>query len=231
MTLVAVFPVLQAINAHVQSLPESVLACVPCHNTGDSDQVGEWLASPYSAQQAGLGCAGCHHQTCSGNRASATSDHTRPAVAIERLREAARLTVTAVRNGDAVVAEVAVANVGAGHLLPSGSADRILILAVTASDQAGGSLPQRSGPKVPTIAGEVAETAGRIYLEDPRRGRRNGEQPRLAPFATDVSRYRFESPEAGPAQVSARLLLVQSNGAPLEMANTAVLCRPMDGEP
>lgn len=229
--LLVVLPFLHAINTRTQSLPESVLACVPCHGTGGSDQVGEWLASPYSAEPGGLKCGGCHRSPCSGGKGIEKGFHESTATDVEHLRKAARVTVTAVPDGDFVTAEVVVANVGAGHLLPSGSADRILVLEVSASDQDGGALPLRSGPQIPAVAGEVSGAAGRIYFEDPQGGDRDAVQTRLAPFATDVSHYRFGSPKAGPALVSARLLLVQSNGTPVEMANTAALCRSMDGEP
>ena len=229
--LVAVLLVLHVIDTRAHSLPDSVLACVPCHNTGESDQVGEWFSSPYSAQPGGLECADCHRPPCSGEEGIEKASRETVATSIEHLRKAARLTVTAVRDGDVVRAEVVVANVGAGHLLPTGSVDRILVLEVTASDQAGGTLPLRSGPELPRFAGGSAGTAGRIYLEDPQGRNLDAVRPRLAPFATDVSRYRFGSPESGPALVSARLVLITPTGELVEIANTAALNRPSEGDP
>jgi hypothetical protein len=180
-------------------LPESVIHCVPCHRTEQMDQVGEWLTSPYSASQGGLGCIQCHRTQCSGVRQTETFDGADSIEDLENLRRAVRLTLTATRNGDLVEAETAVTNVGAGHHLPTGSENRTLVLEVAAW-------------------GQDSEPLSRFPSAPPR-------AIRLAPFATDVSRHRFAAPEEGPVQVSALILLVSANGDPVEIANTATVCR------
>jgi hypothetical protein len=171
-----------------------VRPCLPCHNRAGSDQVGEWLASPYSEKIGGRGCIDCHGGECPDGRDAAD---------LPGLQKAVRLSVTAGCSGGAVRIEVAVSNVGAGHLLPSSSGERSLMLEVTASDGGRSSLPWRIGSR---------------HLQ-------------LPPFSTDISRYSFVSPRGGPVQVSARLVLVQAAGSPLEITNTAAVCKSSGEEP
>jgi hypothetical protein len=95
------------------------------------------------------------------------------------LREAVRLSASAICSVDAVSVEVAISNVGVGHLLPTGAGERTLNLEVAARDR---------------------EHASSLWQAGQR-------QLRLPPFATSVSRYRFVSLHEGPIHVSARLIL------------------------
>lgn len=224
---VAVFLcILPSLSSTPSSLPDSVLACVPCHNRGDSDQVAEWLASPYRETQGGRGCADCHGPLCSGNGHARTLAGDLSAGEPRAPIEAARLTVSAIFSGDAVKAEVAVSNVGVGHLLPTGSRERTLVLEVAAHDQNGSPLPLWDGSRHPG----VRQATARVSERGPTRGTSSENpvtiRPRLRPFATDVRRYRFVAPESGPAHVSARLLLEPASGPPFEMASTSTVCRP-----
>lgn len=160
---------------------------MPCHNRAGGDQVGEWLASPYSEKVGGRGCTDCHGGECPDGREAAD---------LPSLRKAVRLSITAGCSGGGVNIEVAVSNVGAGHLLPSGSGKRNLMLEVTANDGDRSSLPWRIGLR---------------HLQ-------------LPPFSTDISRYRFASPYGGPVHISARLALISSNSRPLEIAETVTVC-------
>ena len=94
---------------------------------------------------------------------------------------------------------MAVTNVGAGHHLPTGPPDRRLVLEVAAR-----------GPSLKLLSRSPGGPPRAI---------------RLAPFATDVSHHRFAAAEEGLVQVNARLLLVSANGDPVEIANTATVCR------
>ncbi len=76
------------------------------------------------------------------------------------LRSAVAMTVTATQGMDGVVATVSIANVGAGHHLPTDSPLRNMILLVAASDALGKPLPQVSGPTVPDWGGVGAVGAG-----------------------------------------------------------------------
>ena len=179
-------------------LPESVIRCVPCHRTDEMDQVGEWLASPYSASRGGLGCVDCHATLCSGVEGGEAFARSIPAENARNLRRAIRLSVTSAQSSDSVEAEVAVTNGGAGHFLPMAATGESFVLDVTAWGRDAGPLPLES------------ETPPRAF--------------RLAPFATDVSSYRFAAPEEWPVQVTARLLLVTKHGNPVELANTTTVC-------
>lgn len=204
------------------SLPGSVTSCVPCHDRGEREQVAEWLASPYSEMEGGRGCTDCHGWYCSGNEAPPDL------AAAERPRsiEAARVAVRATCTDEAVTAEVAVSNIGAGHLLPTGSAKRTLILEVAAHDRNEAPLPLWNEPDQP---GVKRATAG-LSLRGPSNGTLPGAavtvQPRLLPYATEVSRYRFVAPEAGPVRVTARLVLVPVTGSASEIASATTECRP-----
>jgi hypothetical protein len=165
---------------------------MPCHSSGDSDQIGEWLASPYSEMEGGRGCVQCHDRLCLGN------GDRRRGVNLEDLREAVRLGVTASRSGDAVSVEVAVTNVGVGHLLPTGPGARSLVLDVAAHERDGNTILWRGGSR----------------------------DLQLPPFATALNRYRFVSMREGPVRVSARLVLVPGDADPLEIAEAAATCSP-----
>jgi hypothetical protein len=112
------------------------------------------------------------------------------------LREAVRLSVTAICSGQVVTVEVAVSNVGVGHVLPSGPGQPALMLEIGAEDRNRAPLSWRAGST----------------------------QLQLHPFATDVSRYRFLAPEGGPVQVTARLVLAPSTGPAVEIASTKTIC-------
>jgi hypothetical protein len=176
--------------------PASVAPCVPCHSRPGSDQVGEWLASPYSQAEGGRGCVGCHGSRCSGIR-----DRKAPSAGAP-----GRLTVTAVCSGEAVEAEVVLANLGAGHDLPSASPHRTLLLEVSARREDGLSLSNLGAQR------------SRIQLS------------RLAPFATDVSRHRFVSAGRHAAHITARLLLSRS-GILSEIDSTTTRCRVSGATP
>jgi hypothetical protein len=207
-------------------LPDSVLACVPCHNRQESNQVAEWLASPYSESEGGRGCTSCHVGRCSGQANSHTLDEETAARATQRIIEAARVTVRATCSGDAVNAEVAVSNVGVGHLLPSGPTDRTLLLEVTAQDRNQTPLLEWNRDPNPSDSDSMAGAMGRLTAEQALPGSSVTVQQRLLPFATEVSRHRFAAPDSGPVRISARLLQVPATGPLTEIANTTTVCRP-----
>lgn len=178
------------------SLPDSVRPCLPCHNRDAGGQIGEWLASPYSETEGGRGCIDCHGRECSGNGGFPAHASHHEDVDMESLREALCLRVTASCSGEAVDVEVAVTNAGVGHLLPSVSGGRNLILEVAARDSQQELLPW---------------PAGSSHLQ-------------LAPFATAVSRYRFTSKREGMIHVSAQLVLEPEEGPPLDIAHATTVC-------
>ena len=205
-------------------LPESVTACVPCHCRGSSNQVGEWLASPYSLTQGGLVCNECHGARCSGVDDSGTGDRQSSGAPPSVLGDFTGLTLNASIQGESVDAEVAVSNLGVGHFLPSGSVPRSLVLEVTARNRLGSLLTLRSGPVFETATGREMPAAGRVFSTGSSISRSPLRDTRLAPFATDVSRYRFAATDGGPVEVAARLLLVPAEGDPVVIAETSTVC-------
>jgi hypothetical protein len=215
---------LAATGLDASSLPDSVLSCVPCHQQGDRNQVDEWLASPYSEREGGRGCIDCHSKRCPAAGGTDSVEEQVSGTDLQGLREAVRLSVTTVCSIDAVEAEVVVSNIGVGHLLPTGSSERTLILEVAAHDHNGAPLPLRAGSRYPLDTSAPGTVGSRRFVADPPPGDAAVFRPRLAPFATDVSRFRFGLPASGPAYVSTRLVLVQTTGPPLEIASTASVC-------
>lgn len=209
-------------GADPSSPPDSVLPCVPCHSSVDNDQVGEWLASPYNEPEGGRGCTDCHASRCSENGQGPSGSRSP--------NRAARLTVVTVCSPAAVEAEVAVSNVGAGHRMPTGPGERALILEVAAFDRDREPLPvwaERRLPATWTVAGFPSP----VRVGDGPSDRYVTLEPRLPPFATHVSRYRFIPPASGPARVSARLVLATPNRPPLEIAGTVTECKPSEEQP
>ncbi len=200
--------------------PDSVVPCVPCHSQQGNQQVGEWLASPYSQTEGGRGCIDCHGRRCAGTH-DGNARNGRPAATAPRgPAAAARLTVTAVCTSDGVEVEVVVANLGTGHDLPTGSPERILVLEVSARREDGVPLAQRP-----------AGAPGRIFVKHLPTGNSEAYRLRLAPFETDVSRYRFVSAGRHSARVTARLALSPASGNSYEIARTTTMCRAPGAAP
>jgi len=189
-------PALILFGGSPATLPDSVLPCAPCHNHGARDQVAEWLISPYSEAKGGRGCTDCHDRYCSGSDPGPTDAVDRATPRTRDSKQAVRLTVEATCYHGEILAEVAVSNVGVGHLIPTGSSDRTLVLEVSAED------------RLSVVA-----------------------QPRLRPFATTVSRHRFELPSNVPVQVSAQLIFESGTGARVEIASATSVCPPDDDGP
>ena len=201
--LAAVFGLLLWLGASGPSPPpDSVAPCAPCHNRPGDDPVGEWLASPYSQPNGGRQCVDCHGQRCRHSAGGDARDDRTTRLARQSPGSAVRLTVTALCSGDGIEAEVVVANLGAGHDLPTGPPERALVLEVAARSPDGLPLPGAGSHRL-----------------------------RLAPFETDVSRYRFTPSAREPVQVTARLTLTPASGTRLEIARDTAACRAPGAPP
>lgn len=139
------------------------------------------------------------------------------------LRSAVSLTLSAQQGSDGVLVTVEVANVGAGHHIPTDGWMRNMILLVEASDGSGRALNYVGGQVLPEWAGESTinsqRRAGKGFarvLEDwegesPAPPWRNGvrvrSDTRIPAGASDRSTYAFALPGDGrPAVVRARLI-------------------------
>ena len=133
----------------------------------------------------------------------------------DMLRRCLRLEAAARPDGGGWAVAVRVTAEGVGHRVPTGFADRQVLLVVEGTDAEGKPVSPQAGPRLPGLAGKaLAGKAGRLYakvLQD-----FDGRSPapfwraapefadsRLKPGATDASEYRFP---AGVRSVRVRLL-------------------------
>jgi hypothetical protein len=80
------------------------------------------------------------------------------------LRRAVKASVRFERRADGMQARVQVWAEGVGHRLPTGFVDRHLLLIVEGQSAAGIAVPPRSGPRLPSLAGDnVAGQPGRLF--------------------------------------------------------------------
>ena len=186
-------------------------------------------------------CVECHRKPADDQTRNPLPDFTlipnRPAETIHThkmtgvtdeafMRSAVAMTVTATQGPDGVLVEVAVANVAAGHDIPTDSPMRNMILVVTAQDAQGNSLPYLGTQVVPDWGGDSLEIPnpqspipnyaglpGKGFakiLEDwdgtaPAAQLRNGvrilSDNRIPARATDVSHYSFALPASPSATI------------------------------
>jgi len=224
--------------------------CAPCHEGSFFgvpvyETFSEWSKSEYP--RLGVQCQDCH-MASTGQRVRFANQEkgglTRAAHRIgshgmmgsdreEFIRRAAALKVGTEVRGDLLLVTVEVANVGAGHDLPTGQPMRHLLLEVSSRDAAGKPLRLLSGERIPAWAGDHAGAVGKAFakvllaaseyrqtnlLVDERD--RGGDFP--APFwrkarilsdnriragGRDISKYVFERPAAAAeVKVEARLI-------------------------
>jgi len=213
--------------------------CAPCHEGSFFgvpvyETYSEWSRSEYP--QMGINCQDCHMGS-TGQRVRFADEKkgglARAAHLIgshslmgsdrdEFIRRAVALKVGAEAHGGLLDVTVEVANVGAGHDLPTGQPMRHLLLVVSGRDAAGQPLRLLSGERLPSWsgdhAGEVGKAFGKILLaaSEYRQANvlvdaRNHAADFPAPFwrrvrilsdnriparGTDVSKYVFQLPAA-----------------------------------
>jgi len=136
----------------------------------------EWLASP--AREAGKQCQDCH-MAPTGRMTNIAQG----AGGIERdpwtlgsheflpggkeamLKRCLNVEVTAARSDEAWRIDVQVVARNVGHRVPTGFIDRHLLLIVQAYDDAGHEVSFKSGPVLPSAAGELANKPGRLFAK------------------------------------------------------------------
>jgi hypothetical protein len=209
--------------------------CATCHQlTLDGvplySEFEEWRRSPYATR--GVTCQSCHMQGDGKATKAAdlgpgqivrdagmlSSHRFHDSRAPDLLAKAISLRLTARLEGDSVIAEVEVANVGAGHSLPAGSPLRhaLLVVAAESGDRA---LRLDDGPRLPGWSGiGFADRPGRAYARLPTD--REGKGPampwrdavaaddtRIPAGGRDRASWRFRLDGAAPARVSATLVI------------------------
>lgn len=151
--------------------------CAGCHEgafwgTPVYETFSEWRESPYAKN--GVQCQQCHMRPVREMSRMANakdggivrpSDRLRSHMTMgeardDMVRGAARLTTTASARGAVLDVTVRIANVGAGHDLPTGQPMRNLILLVTPVDAEGRALRLVAGERVPVWGGDFASHPG-----------------------------------------------------------------------
>jgi hypothetical protein len=159
-------------SRYCASCHEGTVFGVPVYTT-----YSEWLASP--ARREGKQCQTCHmaptgrfdnmapgkggirrdprtlanHSFFAGNKS-------------EMLKRCLKLHLVLSANGQELQAEVEVRTDQVGHRVPTGFADRNLVLVVEGFDNAGQAVAPRTGPLLPDRAGKrFAGSLGRIYAK------------------------------------------------------------------
>jgi len=137
----------------------------------------EWKESTFAA--AGVHCQDCHMPTVDAGEICSVADVSRDVSQIhshrfegttpEFLRRAVALDVDATTDGDRLSIDVSVANVGAGHHVPTGVTIRNLILVVEAATGDGETLERLEGPVVPNWGG-VGDPADGNFATLPGKG-------------------------------------------------------------
>jgi hypothetical protein len=165
-----VFSPLYRDSRYCASCHEGVVFGVHVYST-----FSEWQASP--AAREGKQCQDCHMKptgrmtnVAPGHGGIERDPHTLANHRFfdgsqeEMLRRAVKASATLERGPNCVRAKVRLWAEGVGHRLPTGFADRHLVLVVEGSDREGSLLRVRSGPKLPALAGPEREgQPGRLY--------------------------------------------------------------------
>ncbi len=209
--------------------------CAACHQARAGSvftysEFEEWQASRFARD--GVTCQSCHMQ---GDGKATTMSDLGPG-RIERdpktlsshrfhdalspgfLADSIGLSLTARIDGDTIIAEVDVANRGAGHHLPAGSPMRHMLLVVNA--EAGGMvLPMSEGSILPVWSGSpldgrpgraftklLADSEGRQRVP-PWRATAEVSDTRIPADGQDRSLYRFRADRPGPVRVTATVLI------------------------
>ncbi len=203
------------------NLYRSSLLCAPCHEGHNFNGIPvratyqEWERSRYA--QEGKQCQDCHMGSVVARRVSPRfsnegrqpiSDHG-VSLSLKRLKGSAKVKIGRVeRNENGMTVWVAVTNVAAGHMIPTGSPPKRLILTVMARTADGNTQDYNRAYEM-VVTGPLSKElkdAGEIMLD----GSRISKDSRLAPGETRWERFTFRMPPGVKAQVVAWLDYVYS---------------------
>ncbi|MCW5978135.1 MAG: hypothetical protein KIT09_08655 [Bryobacteraceae bacterium] len=217
-------------DVHVSSL-----VCAPCHEYRNPQGLqvlttySEWQESRYGKEKAW--CQSCHMGRVAGAvvdprvKASAgamVNLHEMPGSrSVKQLAKAIQTRMRADRKGDKLEVAVEVANVGAGHYVPTGSPIRQLILDVTADHYGGKGYRETRVYRRAILDrdGKAITHEHRAFLE----GARVESDTRLAPGERRTENFSFAIPGGAPVQLKARLSYYYSPMAAAESEQRVVV--------
>ena len=206
----------------------SALICVTCHEYRNSlgfavlTTYSEWKAGPYAAKHED--CQSCHMYRVEGEvvdpRVKRTAQeginlHQMPGShSLDQLNKAVHALLSATHQGDQLRVEVSLTNQGAGHMVPTGSPLRKLILRVGANPFQGTSQHQER-----VYQRVVADQDGKVLDREDLafvKAAKVVSDTRLAPGQTKRETFTFKVPHGVRSQVEVDLYYYYS-----PMATTA----------
>lgn len=191
--------------------------CAPCHQYRTAAGLDllttyqEWRMSSYGRQRRH--CQSCHMSRVAGDvvdprvQAGAGAQinlHEMPGSrSVNQLNQALRMVLAAGRKGEHVDVEIELANVGAGHSMPTGSPMRELILEVTADAREGEDFTEtrRYRRRVADEQDRPLELEHEAFF----RAAKLISDNRLAAEERRIERFRFPVAMGVPVQITARL--------------------------
>ncbi len=217
--------------------------CAPCHyglfwDVPVYNSYGEWLDSPYSDPETGQTCQDCHMPPVDYDyivypeQGGLTRDRSRifshlmpGATDEELLQNSLTMTATAQLFNDHLDVQVTLMNDQTGHMVPTDSPLRHLILTVQANEVGGSPLTLVNGPVLPEWCGEgdpangyYAGLPGTAYAKILQEAWTNvfptgaywnqiilRSDNRLGPFESDTTRYTFSAPAGDSFEVDVNL--------------------------
>jgi hypothetical protein len=193
---------------------------------------GEWLNSPYSNPDTGKTCQQCHMPISDANWFVKPEqgglvrddvklhDHTMLGSYDENLlQNTVTMKTDAQRANGQIQVQVSITNDQAGHDVPTDVPIRSVILVVEAVDASGNKLALADGSVNPDFSGDYGGIPGKTFAKV-LRDELTGEMPtaafwrpvtiasdnRIAPMATDISKYTFTAPASGAVTVNVKLV-------------------------
>ncbi len=200
----------------------SALICVTCHEYRNSQgfevltTYTEWKDGPYAAKNED--CQSCHMYRVEGDvvdpRVKRTAEvginlHQMPGShSLDQLNKAIRANLSTAHKGGELRVEVSVTNQGAGHMVPTGSPLRKLILEVRANPFKG---PTQHAERV--FQRVVADASGKVLDREDLafvKAAKVLSDTRLAPGETKKETFTFKVPQGVRSQVEADFLYYYS---------------------
>lgn len=197
------------------NLHTNPIVCAGCHDSRNENGLmvlssySEWQESSFAADRSS--CLNCHMPRVKGRTVDAKVRHSEGAVnlhempgghSVDQLNKALLARLTAQREDGQLHVKLFLRNRGAGHMVPTGSPLRKLVVAVQVSTAGGPDLTvERAYQRV------IVDKDGNTLADEPGiwvRGARVASDNRLKPNEERVENFSFPVPPAQGARIQAR---------------------------